>query len=146
MGETDWTQESKSTLHTHFNRWKEDKTPTPRLKFNAVKLGVLEKTENFHVSSCYEFMFFLSCKHTYMKHILKHIVTFRPYDVSKWRSENLLIEHLTWDIKWHLWGQHQEMCLQCCVDQKRRLLGKGTHEILRRDSEFALKMFKFETP
>lgn len=74
---------------------------------------------------------FLSCKHTYMKHTLKHIVTFRPFWCFKVKIWNLLIENLTWNVKWHLWGQHQEMCSQCCVDQKRRLLGKGTHQILR---------------
>ena len=60
-----------------------------------------------------------------------HIETFRPFWCFKVKIWNLLIENLTWNIKWHLWGQHQEMCSQCCVDQKRRLLGKGTHQILR---------------
>ena len=59
------------------NRWKEDKTPTPRLKFNAVKLGVLEKTENFHVFSL----------HHIWNIYVKHIEAFRPFDVSQSRSE-----------------------------------------------------------
>lgn len=144
-GETDWTQESKSTLHTQNSCWKEDTTPTPRLKFNAVKLGVLEKTENFHVSSSYEFMLFIMYKHIYTYETYFetycNIQTFWCFKMKIWK---IVSENLTWNVKWDLWGQHQEMCLQCCVDQKRRLLRKATHEILRGDSEFALKMFKFE--
>ena len=121
-----WLNTGIEVDFTHTSTVGKRTLPTPRLKFNAVKLGVLEKRRIFMylhpMNSCFVHSIYL-CERYYC-----NIQTFWCFKVKIWK---FLIENLAWNIKWHLSGQHQEMCLQCCVDQKRRLLGKGTHKILR---------------